>query len=117
MPESRPPTGWLLTPLVAFAGTLVGAALLFFVQAELVPAVAGGFGALCGAPDCALGLGLMLIAGGFVALCASLIAGVVVGVRHRDDPDTQGSIRRGLLVCAWCLLGYLAVSLFAWVAV
>lgn len=117
MPDSTPPTRWLLTPLVAFAGTLVGAALLFYVQAELVPAMLGGFGAICEAPDCGLGLGLMLMAAGFVALCASLIGGVVVGVRYRADPEAPGAIRRGVLVCLWCLLAYLAVSVFVWAAV
>ncbi len=117
MPDSRPPAGWLLTPLVAFGSTLVGAALLFFAQAELVPALLGGYDAICDAPDCGLGLGLMLMATGFIALCVSLIAGVVVGARFRHDPDVPAAVRRGVLVCLWCLLAYVAASLFVWAAV
>lgn len=117
MSEQRPPAGWLLTPLVAFGGTLAGVLLLFFGQSELVPAVIGGYGAVCGSPDCALGIGILLIVGGFLALCASMIAGAVVGVLRRHDVDSRAAIRRGAFVAVWCLLAYVAESVLVWVLV
>ncbi|RCW45098.1 hypothetical protein DFQ14_10361 [Halopolyspora algeriensis] len=117
MPEPRVPAAWLLTPLLAFGGTLAGTAALFFAQVEFAPAVAGGYGAPCGAPDCVLGIGVLLIAGGFLALCASMIAGTVLGMVHRRDTDTRAAARRGAFVCLWSLLGYLVASALVWIAV
>lgn len=115
--EQQPPVTWLLTPLLAFGGTLAGTAALFFGQAELVPAAAGGHGALCAAPDCVLGIGLLLVAGGFLTLCASLIAGIAVGALHRRDTDIRRSARRGAFVCLWSLLGYVVASVLVWIVV
>ncbi|MDR7301027.1 hypothetical protein [Haloactinomyces albus] len=117
MSESRAPTAWLLTPLLAFGGTLLGVAVLFFGQTELVPALAGGYGALCGAPDCALGVGILLMAGGFLALCASMIAGIVLGVLHRHETAPRMAARRGVSACLWCLLGYAVASVLVWILV
>lgn len=117
MSEPRVPTTWLLTPLLAFVGTLAGVAVLFFGQTEFVPALAGGYGALCGAPDCALGIGILLIAGGFLVLCASVIAGIVLGVLRRHETDPRAAARRGVLVCLCCLLGYAVVSTLVWTVV
>jgi hypothetical protein len=109
------PADQLLTPLVAFVGTLAGVCVLFFGQGALSPVLVGGPGAVCNTPDCALGVGLLLLAGGFVALCASVIASAVVSLRHRNDVGRRAALRRGLFVCLWCLLAYLAESIVVWV--
>lgn len=114
MNEARPPVDWLLTPLVAFAGTVIGVPVLFFAQARLLPLLAGGFSALCGSPDCGLGIGIMLIAAGFVVVCASFVAGWIVAIRHRRQAGRRGALRRGLLVCLWCLVAYAVASVAVW---
>ena len=101
-----------LTALVAVAGTAAGVLALFFAQSALSPTLLGGPGAVCAAPDCALGAGVWLIVGGFLAVLVSLVASLVVGLRKGDRP-----VARGLLVCFWCLLAYLAESIVLWVLV
>ncbi|MBA8825350.1 hypothetical protein FHX42_002701 [Saccharopolyspora lacisalsi] len=117
MPTQRQALAWLLTPLLAFSTTLAGVLVLFYGQSELVPALAGGVGALCRTPDCVLGLGLMLIAGGFLVLCASVVAGTVVGLVHREQSEARAAVRRGLFVALWCVLAYLVGSVVVSVVV
>jgi hypothetical protein len=117
MIEERPPTAWLATPFVAFTGTVVGVAALFLVQARLVPSMAGGYVSLCGAPDCGLGIGVMLIAAGFAMLCASFAAGWVVAIRHRGEEGRRGAVRRGVVVSLWCLGIYVVLSTAVWLVV
>jgi hypothetical protein len=104
---ARPASG-LLTPLVAVASTAVGVLVLFAAQRALSPALVGGPGAVCTAPDCVLGVGLWLIVGAVVALCVSLVAGVVF--RCPDRP-----VRRGLFIAMWCVVAYLGESIVLWV--
>ena len=112
-----PATSWLLTPAVALAATVAGVVVLFYVNASLVPPMLGGLEAVCGSPDCGLGLGVWLIVGAFVLVSAALVAGVVVGVLRRHDADRSLAVRRGLWVAGWCLLAYVAQSLVMWITV
>lgn len=114
MADAQVPTRWLLTPLAAVAGTLVGSVLVFYVQAELVPALAGGYEVLCETVECFVGTAALLVVGGFVALCLSLIAGAVVGVRNKADPDGPSAVRRGILISVWCVLAYVVESTVMW---
>ncbi|GAB2687018.1 hypothetical protein GCM10027271_57320 [Saccharopolyspora gloriosae] len=111
MTEARPATA-LLTPLVAFGGAVAGVLVLFFGQSALAPYLAGGPGAACAQPDCALGVGIWLIVGGFLAVCLAFVSGVVVALRRGAAP---GAVRRGLVVSACCVLAYLAESIVLWV--
>ncbi len=110
---TRPtPAGWLLTPLVAFGVTLVGVVALYAFNAGAVPPMLGGIEAVCGSPDCGLGIGVWLIAGGALVILASAIAGGIVGFLRRRR---RGAAKRGLLVAAWCLLAYLLEGVVLWV--
>lgn len=108
------PANPLLTPLAAFASTLAGVLALFFGQVQLVPVLAGGPGAICEHPDCALGIGIWLIVGGFAALCASMIVSTFVALRHRHPP-VKAALRRGVWVGLWCLLAYAVESATVWI--
>ncbi|QGK69180.1 hypothetical protein GIY23_06195 [Allosaccharopolyspora coralli] len=110
---TRPtPAGWLLTPLVAFGVTLVGVVALYAFNAGAVPPMLGGIEAVCGSPDCGLGIGVWLIAGGALLTLASVLAGGVVGYLRRWRP---GAARRGLVVAGWCLLVYVLEAIVLWV--
>ncbi|MFR9730232.1 hypothetical protein ACL03H_13465 [Saccharopolyspora sp. MS10] len=111
MTEQRPATA-LLTPLTSFGVAVVGVLVLFFGQRVLAPFLAGGPGATCTAPDCALGLGLWLILGGFLAVCLAFVIGVVVALVRGAAP---GAVRRGLFVGGGCVLAYLLESAVLWV--
>lgn len=110
---TRPtPAGWLLTPLVAFGVTLVGVVALYGFNAGVVPPMLGGIEAVCGSPDCGLGIGIWLIAGGALVTLASALAGGIVGFLRRGR---RGAVKRGLLVAGWCLLVYLLEGVSLWV--
>lgn len=115
MSEAQPANS-LLTPLVAFAGTLVGVFVLFFANEQLAPVLSGGPGAICPAPDCALGAGIWLVFGGFAALCLSVFLSVLVALRHRE-PTRREAVRRGGFIVLWCLLAYVAESVVLWILV
>jgi hypothetical protein len=108
----RPPASWLLTPLTGFAATLLAVLAIYYGETWLVPALGGG----CpeATPDCALGIGVQLIAYAFIAVCASAIAGPVVAVRHRGDPEPRSAVRRGLWVALGCAVGFVLLSVIAW---
>ncbi|MER7083622.1 hypothetical protein SAMN02982929_05590 [Saccharopolyspora kobensis] len=97
----------VLTPLVAVAATVVGVLVLFFGQSALSLTLVE---ALCPAPDCALGIGLWLMAGAVLAPLISLIAGLLL--RRSDRP-----VGRGLHIALWCVAAYLAESVVLWIIV
>jgi hypothetical protein len=111
---SIPRLSLLLTAPVAFGGTVAGVLVLYLVQPEIVPRLLGGYDAICGSPDCGLGIGVWLIFGGFVVALASLIAGVAVTIRYRHETSRLAALRRGLFVCLWCLLAYVGESVVLW---
>lgn len=110
------PANSLLTPLVAFGGTLAGVLALFSLNSALAPLLSGGPGAICPAPDCALGAGIWLVFGGFAAMCASVFVSVLIALRHRE-PSVRAAVRRGGFVVLWCLLGYVLESAVLWILV
>ncbi|SHF44905.1 hypothetical protein [Streptoalloteichus hindustanus] len=105
---------WLLTPLVAVFGTLLGVLALFYGQARLVPRLAGGVEQVCGTVDCGLGVGVLLVLFGFLAVCLAMTAGCVVALRCREDQDNRRAVWRGAWVAGWCLVAYAALSVIAW---
>lgn len=107
---------WLLTPLIAVVVTVAGVVLLFLAQTSL-GWFAGDFDAICRTPDCALGVGLMLLAGAFAASCLAALVGVLVGVRFRHDPASRPAIRRGVMVSLCFLLVYLLECVVVWLVV
>jgi hypothetical protein len=113
--EPRPANS-LLTPAVAFAGTLAGVFALFAVNVELAPLLSGGPWAICPAPECALGAGIWLIFGGFAVLCVSVFVSVIVALRHRDTNRRAAAVRGGWIVLV-CLAAYVVESVVLWILV
>ncbi|AOS62408.1 hypothetical protein [Actinoalloteichus hymeniacidonis] len=117
MPDFARPVRWWLVPLVAGPLTVVGVQLLERVQAAAVPALAGGIEEICGAPDCGLGIGVMLPVAGAASVLVALVLAVVLG-RAREKGGRSlhlGLALRDIAAVTGCaLLGYVIVSFVLW---
>jgi hypothetical protein len=93
---------WLLTPLVAVVVTMVGAILLFKVQADRTIWLA--------ACDSRTFIGCGLASIFFCAAAVVIAVGVAAGVARRRDRSAAGAAGVGLLVAVVCLAGLLGAT-------
>jgi hypothetical protein len=93
---------WLLTPLVAVVVTMVGAVVLFKVQADRTIWLA--------ACDSRTFIGCGLASIFFCAAAVVIAVGVAAGVARRRDRSAAGAAGVGLLVAVGCLAGLLGAT-------
>jgi hypothetical protein len=93
---------WLLTPLVAVVVTMVGAIVLFKVQADRTIWLA--------ACDSRTFIGCGLASIFFCAAAVVIAVGVAAGIARRRDRSVVGAAGVGLLVAVVCLAGLLGAT-------
>ncbi|MCP3800910.1 hypothetical protein NLX83_16720 [Allokutzneria sp. A3M-2-11 16] len=104
---------WVVSAAVAFGVTVVGVLALYFAQSTIIINAFDGQPP-CGPPDCGLGIGVWLIVSAFVMPFVALVAGVIHARRRRAQLVVGSAVRSGLVIAAWCLLGYVGLSVIAW---
>ncbi|ASO19142.1 hypothetical protein FHR81_001408 [Actinoalloteichus hoggarensis] len=112
----RPVHHWLV-PLLAVPATVLGVVLLYYGQSALVPAMADGVENVCGAPDCALGIGVMLFVAGVASVLVAVLLAVLLGRSRARGGRTIGlrlALRDAGAVAACVLSGYVIVSVVLW---
>jgi uncharacterized membrane protein YhaH (DUF805 family) len=93
---------WLLTPLVAVVVTMVGAIVLFKVQADRTIWLA--------ACDSRTFIGCGLASIFFCAAAVVIAVGVAAGIARRRDRSAAGAVGVGFLVAVVCLAGLLGAT-------